>query len=230
MRGSRTALFNVLTVLLLVATVCTVVFYGLVAVDVFNPFPAPTRASLLPEEVFDTATPSGPTDIPTWTPTMPTDPTDTSPPGGTRTPTRTPTITPTFRNSPTPEPPTPRVTRSPYPFTCEVDWRRPEYGSPWSGVAGHFEDLDGTPLPGFYARVECCQGCGQATVQAGGDPFFNSMYGNQAAWEQACDETAYVPLEVRVQMFDSMPDENDQYPTVSEQILVTLGGLSLIHI
>jgi hypothetical protein len=224
MRNSRIALINVLTGLLLVATVCLAVYYGLLAADlVNNPFPAPTRASLLPLD-FDTATPSGPTDIPTWTPTLEPTATETPPAEGTRTPTKTPTVTPTFRSTSTPVSPTPRATRAAWPFTCEVDWRRPEYGSPWSGVAGHVQDLDATPLPGFYVQVECCQGCGVKAVQAGGDPFYVAMYGNQAAWEVACDATGYVPLEVRVQMFDSMPDDQGVYAPVSEQTVVTLGG------
>jgi hypothetical protein len=223
MRSIRTALINVLTGTILVATLCLVVFYGLVAADVYNPFPVPTRASLLAIGL-DTATPEGPTDIPTWTPTTEPTATPTSPPSGTRTPTRTPTVTPTFRPTHTAVPPTLRVTRAPWPFTCAVDFRRPEYGTPWSGVAGHLQDLDGNPLPGFYAKVECCQGCGQTSVQAGGDPFDVSLYGNQAAWELACDETRYVDLEVRVQMFDSVPDEEGEYPAVSALTVVQLGG------
>jgi hypothetical protein len=223
MSNTRTALINVLTGLMLVMTLCLVVFYGLVAADVYNPFPVPTRASLLPI-TFDTPTPEGPTEIPTWTPTAQPTATSTSPPAGTRTPTGTRTVTPTFRPTDTSVPPTPRVTRAPWPFTCEVDFRRPEYGTPWSGVAGHLQDLDGVPLPGFYAQVECCQGCGIETVQAGGKPFYVNIYSNQAAWEVACDATGYVPLEVRVQMYDSMPNEEGAYPPVSEQTVIQLGG------
>ncbi|MBL7065550.1 MAG: hypothetical protein ISS49_15260, partial [Anaerolineae bacterium] len=64
----RTALFNVLTIVTLVATVCLVGFYGLVAFDVFNPFPPPTSipVAVLPET---TETPTPGESIPTWTPT-----------------------------------------------------------------------------------------------------------------------------------------------------------------
>ena len=81
----RAALFNVLTIVMLVATVCLVGFYAIMGLNIYNPFPPPTIASVM--SPLETPTPSGPTAIPTWTPTS--SPTATSP-----RPTRTPTLTP----------------------------------------------------------------------------------------------------------------------------------------
>ena len=84
----RTAFLNVLTMVMLGATVCLVGFYGLVAFNVFNPFPPPTLipTAYLPTPT-ETPTPGGLAGVPTWTPTN--TPTR-SPPTGTPRPTLTP--------------------------------------------------------------------------------------------------------------------------------------------
>ena len=42
---NRAALFNVLTIVMLVATVCLVGFYAIMGLNIYNPFPPPTIAS-----------------------------------------------------------------------------------------------------------------------------------------------------------------------------------------
>lgn len=218
MRRKGSPLLNLLSVAIFGLTGLTFLCYLIVFINPYiflNPFPpqrqagyvspTPTRTSVLP-----------PTYTPTHTPTI----TPTSPPTATRTPTNTPTITPTWPPTPTH---TPRATRSPYPFTCEVTYQRPEYGSPWSGVAGHVQDLDGNPLPGYYARVEC-PGAGAFTPRAGENERFNSIYGNTAAWEQACNPVNYQAMEIRVQLFNDRPSADGTYRPVSDVMIVRLGG------
>ena len=135
--NSRTRLVNILTFVILIATVCMAGFYLLIGTNTYNPFPPPTAAAVASLPTL-TPTPSGPTAIPTWTPTAA--PTE-GPATETPTPTLTPSATPTFPPSPTFPPtatPTPRVTRSPLPFTYELDLRSPQYGCGWTGVAGHW--------------------------------------------------------------------------------------------
>ncbi len=217
--GKRSALFNILTIVMLIATVCLLVFYALIGLDFYNPFPYPTRASeALPT---DTPTPSGPTDRPTWTPTHTPTITPTPGPTNTRTPTLTPSATPTFPATRTPTPTT-GPTRSPWPFTCEVELRRPEYDS-WSGVAGHVQDLEGNPLPGYIVQVQC-PGAGTFTPRAGESERYNGIYGSQAAWEQACNPASYQTMDIRVQLFNSFPESDGTYRAVSEAMTAKLGG------
>jgi hypothetical protein len=217
----RSASFvNLLSTFFLGLTLLTCLAYFTVLVYphiFFNPFPPP-----LPPTPAPTATPtSTPTPglEPTYTPTNTPTPTLTMPPTPTRTPTGTPTATPTWPPTPTP---TARVTRSPYPFTCEVTLRRPEYDH-WSGVAGHVQDLDGNPLPGYYVRTEGA-GLNPPAVRAGENPRFNAIYGNEAAWEQAYNPGAYQAMEIRVQLFNDRPDRDGTYRPVSDVLIVRLGG------
>ncbi|MBN1954637.1 MAG: hypothetical protein JW900_06255 [Anaerolineae bacterium] len=218
---NRSSTFNLLSLLLLLLTVLTLICYLTVLVSphvFFNPFPPPRRATDTPAPTAtSTATPGLP---PTFTPTLSPTITPTSRPTQTRTPTNTPTVTPTW--PPTPSA-TPRATRSPWPFTCEVTYRRPEYGNPWSGVAGTVQDLDGNPLPGFYVRSEGA-GLNPPAVQAGADPRYNSIYGSEAAWEQAFNPNNYQAMEIRVQLFNDTPDPSGSFRAVSETITVQLGG------
>lgn len=221
---SRARLFNILAVVTLVATVCLVGFYGLIALNVFNPFPPPTLVPVaqLPTE---TPTPTGLAGIATWTPTHTPAATLTPSPTNTRKPTPTPSVSPTFPPTvePTPtETTTPRATRSPWPFTCEVDLRRPEYDK-WSGVAGHVQDLDGNPLPGYHVQVQC-PGAGTFTPRAGDNERYNVMYGSEAAWEQVCNPTRYQDMEIRVQLFNNYPNADGTYRAVSNVLAVNLGG------
>ncbi len=217
----RNGIMNLMSGVLLLLTALSFLCYLVVLINpyvAFNPFPpprgteiahagpSPTPASLLP-----------PTFTPTNTPTI----TPTSPPTPTRTPTKTPTITPTWPPTPTP---TVRVTRSAYPFTCEVFYRRPEYGGQWSGVAGDFEDLDGNPLPGYHVRVEC-PGVGAFGLTAGDDPTYNAIYGSEAAWEQACNPVQYQRMEIRVQPLAMYPEADGvTWRQVGEEVIVQLPG------
>lgn len=212
----RIARYNLLTIIVLVATVCLVGFYGLVAFNVFNPFSLPSLATVV---ALPTATETPTPGIPTWTPTAtPTElpPTDTSTP--TKRPSATPTFPPTVTTTPTPTL-TPGPTRSPLPFTCEVDLRRPEYDR-WSGVAGHLQDLEGNPLPGYFVKLE-----GPANVPAvrvGENSRINAIYDNEAAWEQAYNPGDYQAMEIRVQLCRLL--ESGECPAVSDVIIVQLGG------
>jgi hypothetical protein len=211
--------FNILTVVMLVATACLLGFYGMVGLGIYNPFPPPTA---IPLAQLPTATPAGPTGIPTWTPTATPTITPIPEPTNTRTPTLKPTsmVLPTVTRTPTP---TARVTRSPFPFTCEAQLRRPEYDH-WSGVAGQVQDLDGNPLPGYIVRVEGPAPPGVFTKRVGEDARINMIYGSDAAWEQEQNPTAYQAMEIRVQLFNSQPGADGMYDAVSDVVVVQLGG------
>jgi len=213
MGGSKSAvLLNILTTVVLVATVVLVVFYGLIAVDVVNPLRPPVPPTLA---VFYTPTLAKPTGIPTWTPTPTGTATPTPGPTKTRTPTLTPSITPTFPPTATP---TPRVTRSPWPFTAETRLQSPQYGCSWTGVAGIVQDLDGNPLKGYPVHV---WGAGvDVVVTSGADARFNTIYGSQAAWEQFFDGNPK-SMEVRVQLHD--PYRAD-HPPISEEVVLSFPG------
>ncbi|TET54131.1 MAG: hypothetical protein E3J64_02410 [Anaerolineales bacterium] len=84
--------------------------------------------------------------------------------------------------------------------------------------------MTGEPLPGYYIKVECCQGCDQANVQVGADPTVNSIYGSEAAWEVACDATQHKSMEIQVRLFDLELDTEGVYPPVSEQLSISVLG------
>jgi hypothetical protein len=216
----RDRILNILTYVVLVATLCLVVYYALVGFGVggVNPFPPPTSTPM------PTGTPTPTPPIATWTPTNTPTITPTPGPTNTRTPTLTPSITPTplptFTFPPT-NTPTPRVTLSALPFVCDVDYRVPEYGL-WTGVAGHIEDLEGEPLPGYYVVVE---GPGNPpAVQAGADARINSIYSNEAAWEYAFNPTSYQAMEIRMQLCKPNPDPSKPCIAISNQVTIKLGG------
>ncbi len=135
----------------------------------------------------------------------------------------TPSPTPRPTRTPTPTPSEPWATRSAVPFTCVYQLQSPPYPN-WTGVAGRVQTLAGEPLPGFYIVVECCQGCGETTVQAGADASVNGIYGSTAAWQQACDATKYQAMEMQVRLHDFVPDDEGNYPAVSDQLAVVTGG------
>ena len=209
--GKRAAFFNVLTYVMLGATACLVAFYSLIGFNIFNPFPPPT---LVPVAELPTAT-TGPTAPPMWTPTNTPTITPTPGPTNTRTPTLTPSITPTFPPTRTP---TPRVTRSPWPFTYEVSTSSPQYGCDWTGVAGHVEDLDGNPLIGYPVHI---WGAGvDVVVSSGSNTQHNTIYGNQAAWEQFFDNKPK-SMEIRVQLHDPY---GESHLPISEEIVIKYPG------
>ncbi len=199
-----------LSVAVLACTLVTILFYGIVLINPtvpFNPFPPrqPTAVAAAPAD--------NPTEPPTATPT------------GAPTDTPTPTVTPTPRPTATSVPtltPTPRVTRSPYPFDCAVEYRRPLHDN-WSGVAGHVQDLDGNPLPGYFFRSWSGELAAQP-LPAGWDHRVNLLYGNAAAWEQVYNPNGYQAMEIRVQLYNSLPERDGTYRAVSNPLLVQLGG------
>ncbi|MFN2271839.1 MAG: hypothetical protein ACK2US_13435 [Anaerolineae bacterium] len=220
----RDRILNILTYVILVATLCMVIYYALVGfgVDAVNPFPPSASGGF----TLPTWTPVPTSPIATWTPTPSPTITPTPGPTDTRTPTLTPSTTPTrmptFTFPPT-NTPTPRVTRSATPFTCDVKYRVPECGV-CSGVAGHIEDLDGNPLPGYYVVVQGPVASVNGAKLAGGDPTFNAIYGNEAAWEQIYNPGAYQAMEIRVQMCKPNPDPSKPCTAISNEVIVSLGG------
>jgi len=218
--GRGSIVFNVLTVVVLVNTLCVAGFYATIALGLIEFFPPPTP---VPVAELPTSTPTPKfTPIPTWTPTPV--PTDTPVPVSTNTPgpSPTPSLTPTFPPSPTFPPtatPTPRVTRSAYPFTYDVILKSPAYGGcSWSGVAGEVHDLDGNALPGYLVHV---WGAGiDEVVVAGDNQRYNTIYGSDAAWEQFFAPNPK-PMEVHVQLHD--PYRADHLP-ISEEIVIDFPG------
>lgn len=214
-RQRSSALLGWLSVAVLALTIVVIILYGVLLINPyvpFNPFPPPrpTAVAAAPPQNLP---PPTPTDTPTPTPTV----TPTSSP----TPTPRPTATPTATSTPTPTP-TPRVTRSPYPFDCAVDYRRPLHPH-WSGVAGHVQDLDGNPLPGYFFRSEM-GGITAQPLAAGWNSRVNLLYGNAAAWEQVYNPDYYQAMEIRVQLYNNVPERDGTYRAVSNVVIVQLGG------
>ncbi len=132
-------LWNILTVLVLVSTLCMLSGFMMIFINPyvgFNPFPPPT---LPPTLSFPTPTATLPvvTLPPTWTPT--------------------PTITPTLTPTPSPTatlPPTPTLSPTPYPY--ELQPGTPTYttskifhsdqGCNWLSIAGQVLDATGKPV------------------------------------------------------------------------------------
>lgn len=219
MSDDRGQLLNILTIVVLVATLWLAGFYTLVAVGVYDVFPPPTPIAVAQ---LPTSTPTPRvTVIPTWTPTpLPTatppgPATDT--PGPTPTPSSTPTLPPTATFPPTATS-TPRATRSAWAFTSEVTLRGPEYGCGWTGVAGQVQDLDGNPLSGYPVHV---WGAGiDEVVVAGSDARFNTIYGFEAAWEQFFGPNPKA-MEIHVQLHDAF---SANHPPVSDEIVINMPG------
>ncbi len=215
-RGSRT--FDMLTLVVLGLTVLTIACYIGIANDpnvFYNPFPPPTQVALI---LLSTSTPTPTPDLapPTWTATPSPTTTPTRWPTFTPTATRTPGPTNTPRPSATPITPTPRVTRSPYPFTAEIEYQSPIYGScAWSGVAGLVQDLDGNPLRGYPIRV---WGGGLDLVVLSGDA---PAYGD-SGWEQFFNSMPFEAQGVfRVQLHSR---DNPSHPPVSPEIILNFDG------
>jgi hypothetical protein len=94
----------------------------------------------------------------------------------------------------------------------------PQYGCNWTGVAGHVQDLDGNPLQGYPVHI---WGAGiDQVVTSGADARFNTIYANQAAWEQFFDNKPK-EFDVRVQLHD--PYRDDHLP-ISEEIVIRMPG------
>ena len=80
------------------------------------------------------------------------------------------------------------------------------------------QDLDGNPLPGYLVHV-----WGKnvdVVLTSGSDTWFNTVYGNEAAWERALDDEPEA-IKVNVQLHDPYAQN---HPPVSESIEVDLRG------
>ncbi len=155
-RGSADVIWNILTVVVLLTTLCIGTFFLMVFINPYsglNPFPPPT---LPPTIEFPTPTNTPKQLPPTWTPTP-------VPPTATWTP--VPTDTPTPTASPTPEAavivtdtPTPEQTTPPFALQPGNPVAIPAGvgGHPdcdWMGVAGQVIDLRGAPLTNQLIKV-----------------------------------------------------------------------------
>lgn len=212
-KGGR--ILDILTMVILGLTVLTIACYIWIASNpyvFFNPFPPSTPVALI---VLPTSTPTPlENDLPpTWTPTSTATPPPTRLPTFTPTATRTPGPTRTPRPTPTP---TLRVTRSPYPFTAEVAYQSPIYGScAWSGVAGLVQDLDGNPLLGYPIHI---WGGGIDVVVNSGD---YQAYGD-SGWEQYFNNYPFQSSDAfRVQLHSR---DNPSHPPVSDVIVLNFEG------
>lgn len=159
-KGGSGSAFNILSVVLLGLTALACLCYTTLffVPTLAGPFagPTPVRAVQLP-----TATPTVQSLPPTWTPTAPGIPTETSTPFIPSTPepteTQRPTITPapTRTKTVTPGPsPTASPTRSKYPYTAEVTYQpAPAYGCGASVILGKITDLSGQPVTAGNMRI-----------------------------------------------------------------------------
>lgn len=206
----RARLFNTLTLLMLGLTLGVLGIEIAIAVNPqtgWNPFPP---ATALPQLVISTRTPAPEEEkeLPlTWTPTL--TPTPTS--------TRTPTVTPTTPPSHTPRvtaTPTLRVTRSPHPFSYQLNYETPYYSCNWAGVAGLVEDLEGNPLRGYSIHV---WGGGVDLVANSGD---TPMYG-KSGWEEFLNNH---PIQVSGEYKVQLHDKDAPHAPVSAPITLDFTG------
>ena len=160
-RDTKRILWNVLTLLVLLLTLCACCYFVAIFANPnlsFNPFPPEEQASIL---VLPTATWTPLSLGATWTPSV------TPPP--VEQPTRRPTFTPISTNTPvklytdtptettTPEPPTPEPTGVPFSVTVKyVDSSimHPESSCDFFGVGGSVFDLQGNPFKGMVIKLE----------------------------------------------------------------------------
>lgn len=215
----RDRLFNLLSLVMLGLTVLTIGCYILIVLNPYiplNPFP-PARPALTVVATL-TPTPLVRKGAPTWTPTPTPTITPTPPPSFTPTatpipPTRTP-VPPTRTLTPTPSP-TPRVTRSPYPFTYVLNYETPYYGCTWMGVGGTVQDLDGNPLKDYRIHV---WGGGIDVVILSGS---KQIYGD-SGWEQFFLNQ---PVEMNGIFHVQLHSPYAPHTPVSEEITLNYPGL-----
>lgn len=150
---------NVLTVAVLIATMCIGGFFLVIFVNPqssFNPFPPAT----LPAELeFPTATPTPQLVLPaTWTPQPTVQPSATFTPKPSATPDATVTAFPMFTSSPTAESTEiegskPFVVDQGSPVAISSETFHPESGCNWMSVAGQVLDMSGAPLNGVVIKL-----------------------------------------------------------------------------
>lgn len=157
-RRSRDRIFNLLTAVLLLITLCVAGYYAVLLVNPgssLNPFPPPTLPALMS---FPTATPT-PRQLlpPTWTPGPTLAPTETStplpsiPPSPTNTALPSPTAFPLFSVTPSPEPGDSEfsfemIGAEPKAIASTTFPANQEAGCDWLGVAGRAYDMSNAPI------------------------------------------------------------------------------------
>ena len=156
-RKAPAMIINILTVLVLLMTVC---FIGLVLVifvnpySAFNPFPPPILPTIAFYPTF-TPTKTPPVLPPSWTPTVFVEPTSTPTPRPTFTP--VPTSTPFGAPTETPDPTVIAgysfVIQQGNPVAISSSAFHPDYGCAWMGVAGQALDMSGAPVPFLIVRL-----------------------------------------------------------------------------
>jgi len=154
---TRVLLWNVLTILVLVMSLCVLSVYFLIYMDpnsVLNPFPPPT---LFP--TFAQPTPTITlrfTLVPSWTPTS-----EVIQATDTPAPTHTPIVTDTPVASPTPLGSVIPSTPGEFAFVVQpgspsaISWTtfHPDAGCDWTGVAGQATSLNGEAVRGLFVQL-----------------------------------------------------------------------------
>jgi hypothetical protein len=172
-RDSAGVIWNILTVIVLLMTMCVCIGIGWLLINPqssFNPFPPPT----LPVEAeYPTATPTPKSVLPaTWTPAPTFIPTQTARPTDTPLPTNTQPATPTIEipsqtpgeSQPTATPGEEQATSTPsgsMPFVLHpgdpvaiINIGYPELGCNWMGVGGQAFDLTGAAIEeGLFVQL-----------------------------------------------------------------------------
>lgn len=159
-RKVSSLIWNVLTVLVLLMSVCLAGFFLLILLNPnsqMNLFPPPTLPAAIS---FPTATATSQFALPpTWTPEPTLEPTSTNTPAPTHTlaPTETPfslfTLTPTTERTEGAPAEFPFVVGPGTPVGTSSLAFHPEAGCDWMGVAGQVFDLSGAPVSGQQVRV-----------------------------------------------------------------------------
>jgi hypothetical protein len=153
-KGPRLNRWDILSIIVLVITVCMAGFYLMIFINPnipYNPFPPPPTPYRLPTATIT------PIQLPaTWTATNPPimTATDTPPPTFTLIPTVTPfsLIPPTNTPKPTSTPKAP-FSGSANPYASTVIPHLTDLGCAWQGVGGSVEDANGSPKISMPIRL-----------------------------------------------------------------------------
>jgi hypothetical protein len=155
-RSYTDLIWNILTVILLIMTVCVALAFISIMIDpytVFNPFKPPTLPALASSA---TVTPTSRNELPsTWTPEPTEEPTATSTPRPSATPLPTDTPIPVLPSETPTAGPTPVFSfalQQGSPQTIPNIYH-PDLGCNWMGVAGQATALNGGPATGLIVQV-----------------------------------------------------------------------------
>lgn len=216
-RRTSNLVWNVLTVLVLLATVALAGVFGSLFINPYsglNIFPPPTLPAAI---ALPTSTPT-PIVVfePTWTPVPSLTPTATSTPQPTATPEPTETAFPLFTPTNTAEgaPPSasmPFVVAQGSPVAISSVTFHPEAGCSWMGVAGQVLDLSGAPvstgvviqlsgvLGGKFLEITSLTSVAQQYGPAGYEIFLadQPLASNRTLWVQLLDQ-AGLPMSDKI--------------------------------